>query len=83
MKKISIILIVFLLILSTAIIKNSAKKNEDEIFTVKENLPSRSAKLRYVKKKADFYDFETDILDQFKNLIEIENFGDKLWKRLA
>ena len=45
---------------------------------IKENLPSRSAKLRYVKKKADFYDFETDILDQFKNLIEIENFGDKL-----
>jgi 16S rRNA (cytosine1402-N4)-methyltransferase len=45
---------------------------------IKENLPSRSAKLRYVKKKTDFYDFKTDILDQFKNLIEIENFGDKL-----
>ncbi len=45
---------------------------------INENLPSRSAKLRYVKKKTDFYDFETDILDQFKNLIEIENFGDKL-----
>jgi 16S rRNA (cytosine1402-N4)-methyltransferase len=45
---------------------------------VNENLPSRSAKLRYGIKKNDFYDFETDILDQFKNLIEIENFGDKL-----
>ena len=45
---------------------------------VKENLPSRSAKLRYVIKKKDFYDFDTDIQDQFKNLIEIENFGDKL-----
>ena len=45
---------------------------------VNENLPSRSAKLRYGIKKSDFYDFETDILDQFKNLIEIENFGDKL-----
>ena len=45
---------------------------------INENLPSRSAKLRYVKKRTDFYDFETDILDQFKNLIEIENFGDKL-----
>ena len=43
-----------------------------------ENLPSRSAKLRYIKKKFDFYDFETDILNQFKNLIEIENLGDKL-----
>jgi 16S rRNA (cytosine1402-N4)-methyltransferase len=41
-------------------------------------LPSRSAKLRYVKKEQIFMIFETDILDQFKNLIEIENFGDKL-----
>ena len=45
---------------------------------VNENLPSRSAKLRYGIKKSEFYDFETDILDQFKHLIEIENFGDKL-----
>ena len=45
---------------------------------IKENLPSRSAKLRYAIKKDDFYDFETDIFDQFKNLIEIENYGDKL-----
>ena len=43
-----------------------------------ENPPSRSAKLRYAIKKTDFFDFETDIEDQFKNLIEIENFGDKL-----
>ena len=50
---------------------------------VNENLPSRSAKLRYGIKKSDFYDFETDILDQFKNLIEVENFGDKLWKKLV
>ena len=50
---------------------------------VNENLPSRSAKLRYGIKKSNFYDFETDILDQFKNLIEIENFGDKLWKKLV
>ena len=45
---------------------------------INENLPSRSAKLRYAIKKSDFYNFETDILDQFKNLIEIENYGDKL-----
>jgi len=42
------------------------------------NPPSRSAKLRYVIKKEDFYDFETDILDKFSNLIEIENFSKKL-----
>ena len=45
---------------------------------INENLPSRSAKLRYAIKKTDFYNFETDILDQFKNLIEIESYGDKL-----
>jgi len=45
---------------------------------INENLPSRSAKLRYVIKKKNFYDFETDIHEQFKNLIEIENFGEKL-----
>ena len=45
---------------------------------IKENPPSRSAKLRYAIKKNDFYDFETDILDQFNNLIEIESYGDKL-----
>lgn len=49
---------------------------------IKENLPSRSAKLRYAIKKDNFYDFETDIFDQFKNLIEIEGYGDKLWKKL-
>ena len=45
---------------------------------INENLPSRSAKLRYAIKKTDFYDFKTDILDQFSNLIEIENLGNKL-----
>jgi len=45
---------------------------------LKENLPSRSAKLRYVIKKKDFYNFETDVMEKFKRLIEIENFGKKL-----
>jgi 16S rRNA (cytosine1402-N4)-methyltransferase len=45
---------------------------------IKENPPSRSAKLRYVIKKEEFYDFETDILDKFKYLIEIENLSNKL-----
>ena len=45
---------------------------------INENPPSRSAKLRYVIKKEDFYDFETDILEKFNNLIEIENFSKKL-----
>ena len=43
-----------------------------------ENIPSRSAKLRYVIKKKDFYNFETDILEEFDHLIKIENFGNNL-----
>ena len=42
------------------------------------NTPSRSAKLRYVIKKNDFYNFETDIFKKFENLIKIENLGNKL-----
>ena len=45
---------------------------------LKENISSRSAKLRYVIKKDNFYDFETDIINKFEYLIEIENFGNKL-----
>ena len=45
---------------------------------LKENIPSRSAKLRYVIKKDDFYNFETDILKKFEHLIEIENIGNRL-----
>ena len=43
-----------------------------------ENIPSRSAKLRYVIKKKDIYDFETDILKKFEYLINIENIGNKI-----
>ena len=45
---------------------------------INENPPSRSAKLRYVIKKEEFYDFETDILEKFSQLIAIENFSKKL-----
>jgi 16S rRNA (cytosine1402-N4)-methyltransferase len=45
---------------------------------IKENPPSRSAKLRYVIKKEDSYEFETDILEKFDYLIKVENFSKKL-----
>ena len=45
---------------------------------VKENISSRSAKLRFLIKKKDFYDFETDILKKFDFLLDIENLGNKL-----
>ena len=45
---------------------------------LKKNISSRSAKLRFVEKKYDFFDFKTDILEKFKFLLEIENLGDKI-----
>ena len=45
---------------------------------INENPSSRSAKLRYAIKKENFYEFETDILEKFSELIEIENFSQKL-----
>ena len=45
---------------------------------IKENLPSRSAKLRFAIKLTDSYEFKTDILDKFKHLLEIENYSKKL-----
>ncbi len=55
------------------------KPKKPSLKELKENISSRSAKLRYVIKKNDFYNFETDIFKKFNHLIEIENFGNKLW----
>ena len=58
------------------IIKKKPIKPSDK--EIKENPPSRSAKLRYLIKKENFYNFETDIFKKFNHLVEIENFGKKL-----
>ena len=76
MKKIILILIIFSLILSTAIIKNSAKKNEDKIFTVKENL-------RVLNFELDNIQLENDYLSSPDKLLEYQvlYFDDELIKK--
>jgi len=73
LKKISLIFIIFLLILSTAIIKNSAKKTEDEIFTIKENLRVLSSEFEKVK-------LEHNYLSSSEKLLEFQSqfFEDEL-----
>ena len=73
MKKFGLIVVIFLLILSTAIIKNSAKKIEDEIFTVKENLRVLSSEFEKVK-------LEHDYLSSSEKLLEYQSqyFEDQL-----
>ena len=64
---------------SDILFKNISKKPIiPSVKELKENIPSRSAKLRYVIKKKDFYEFETDIFEKFRYLLEIENLGNKL-----
>ena len=45
---------------------------------IKENPPSRSAKLRFAIKEKNILNFKTDILDKFNYLIEIEDYSEKL-----
>ena len=73
MKKVSLIIVIFLLILSTAIIKNSAKKIEDEIFTIKENLRVLNSEFEKIK-------LEHDYLSSSEKLLEFQSqyFEDEL-----
>lgn len=73
MKKIGLIIVIFLLVLSTSIIKNSAKKNEDTIFIVKENL-------RVLKSEFEKMKLEHDYLSSSEKLLEYQSqyFEDEL-----
>ena len=76
MKKIGLIIIIFLLILSTAIIKNSAKKTEDEIFTTKESLRVLNSEFEKIK-------LEHDYLSSAEKLLEYQSqyFEDELLQK--
>ena len=65
MKKIIVATVIFLLIISTALIKNSAKKNEDKIFTLKENL-------RVLNYELDNIQLENDYLSSPDKLLEYQ-----------
>ena len=73
MRKIGLVMIILLLILSTAIIKNSAKKTEDEIFTFKENLRVLSSEFEKIK-------LEHNYLSSSEKLLEFQSqyFEDEL-----
>tara|TARA_B100000073_G_scaffold95849_1_gene76138 strand:- start:129 stop:440 length:312 start_codon:yes stop_codon:yes gene_type:complete len=63
MKKFSIILLILILILFTAIIKNSTKKIEDEIFTVKESLIGLKKELGDTKLEFNYLSSAEKLLD--------------------
>ena len=65
MKKFVLAVIIFFLVLSTAIIKNTTKKIEDEIFTVKENI-------RILKSEFENVSLEYDYLSSAEKLLEYQ-----------
>jgi hypothetical protein len=71
-KKIGLIIIIFLLILSTAIIKNSAKKTEDRMFTVKENLRVLNSEFEKVKLEHNYLSSSEKLLEYQSQYFEDE-----------
>ena len=66
MKRLILTAIIFFLILSTAIIKNTTKQLEDEIFTVKENI-------RVLKSEFENLSLEYDYLSSADKLLEYQS----------
>ena len=73
MKRSVLAFVIFFLVLSTAIIKNTTKQIEDEIFTVKENI-------RVLKSDFENVSLEYDYLSSAEKLLEYQSlyFEDEL-----
>ena len=76
MRKFSVIFLILFLILFTALIKNSTKRIDDEIFAIKENI-------RSLKKDFENIKLEHDYLSSAEKLLEFQNlyFDDELVKK--
>ncbi len=73
MKKFTLALVIFFLVLSTAIIKNTTKQIEDEIFIAKENI-------RVLNSEFENVSLEYDYLSSAERLLEFQSlyFEDEL-----
>ena len=66
MKKFALAAVIFILVLSTAIIKNTTKKIEDQIFTAKENI-------RVLKSEFENISLEYDYLSSAEKLLDYQS----------
>ena len=66
MKKFALAAMIFILVLSTAIIKNTTKKIEDQIFTTKENI-------RVLKSEFENISLEYDYLSSAEKLLDYQS----------
>jgi len=88
LKKFALALVIFLLVLSTAIIKNTTKQIEDEIFTVTENIRVLNSEFENVSLEYDYLSsaerlleyqsqfFEDELIQKNINDIKIYNISD-------
>ena len=76
MKKFLIVFSILFLILLTALIKNSTKNIEDEVFIIEENI-------RVLKKEFEKIKLEFDYLSSAENLLQFQNlyFDDELIRK--
>ena len=92
MKKFALALVIFLLALSTAIIKNTTKQIEDEIFAAKENIRVLNSDLENISLEYDYLSsaeklleyqslyFENELIQKNINDIKIYNISDDINK---
>ena len=92
MKKFALAAVIFILVLSTAIIKNTTKKIEDEIFTAKENIRVLKSEFENVSLEYDYLSsadklldyqflyFEDDLIQKNIKDIKIYNISDSTKK---
>ena len=73
MKKFGLVVVILFLVLSTAVIKNTTKQIEDELFTAKENI-------RVLKSEFENISLEYDYLSSAEKLLEYQSlyFEDEL-----
>ena len=92
MKKLSLAFVIFFLVLSTAIIKNTTKQIEYEIFTAKENIRVLKSEFENISLEYDYLSsaerlleyqsqfFEDELIQKNINNIKIYNISDKVKK---
>ena len=92
MKKFVLALVIFFLVLSTAIIKNTTKQIEDEIFAVKENIRVLRSEFENVSLEYDYLSsserlleyqsqyFEDELIQKNINNIKVYNISNDIYK---
>ena len=92
MRKFALAVVIFFLVLSTAIIKNTTKQIEDEIFTAKENIRVLKSEFENVSLEYDYLSsseklleyqylyFEDDLIQKNIKDIKIYNISDSIKK---